>query len=53
MMGIILQSRGLEALLALVAAAWCGIVVWKTIDYIVTTKRNSRERNQRGPDLDA
>lgn len=51
MMGLILQSRALEATLALVAAAWCLLVVWKTIDYIVTTKRNSRERNARtGPD---
>jgi hypothetical protein len=53
MMGIILQSRGLEAAVALAAAAWCGVVVWKTIDYIVTTKRNSREDKQRDPDPDA
>jgi hypothetical protein len=46
MLGIILQSRALEAAVALAAAAWCVVVVWKTIDYIVTTKRNSRERNR-------
>lgn len=47
MMGLILQSRGLEAMLALVSAAFCCVVVWKSIDYIITTKRNSRERNRR------
>ncbi len=47
MMGLILQSRGLEAMLALVSAVACGVVVWKSIDYIITTKRNSRERNRR------
>ncbi|MBW3571676.1 MAG: hypothetical protein KY467_11260 [Gemmatimonadetes bacterium] len=46
MMGVILQSRGLEAAVALAAAAWCVVVVWKAIDYIVTTRRHSRERNQ-------
>jgi hypothetical protein len=52
MMGIILQSRALEAAVALAAAAWCLLVVWKTIDYIVTTKRQSRE-DKRHSDLDA
>ena len=53
MMGLILQSRALEAAVALAAAAWCGVVVWKTIDYIVTTKRASREDKRHDPDLDA
>jgi hypothetical protein len=43
MMGLILQSRALEGAVALAAAAWCGIVVWKSIDYIVTTRRNRRD----------
>jgi hypothetical protein len=43
MMGLILQSRALEGAVALAAAAWCGIVLWKSIDYIVTTRRNRRE----------
>jgi hypothetical protein len=43
MMGLILQSRALEGVAALAAAVWCGIVVWKSIDYIVTTRRNRRE----------
>jgi hypothetical protein len=47
MMGLILQSRAIEAAYALAAAAMCGVVLWKSIDYIVTTKRNSRERNRR------
>jgi len=51
MMGLILQSRALEGAFAVAAAAMCGVVLWKSIDYIVTTKRNSRERNGRtGPD---
>lgn len=49
MMGIILQSRALEAVVALVAAAWCGLVVWKSIDYVITVRRDRREREQ---DLD-
>jgi hypothetical protein len=54
MMGLILQSRALEAAVALAAAAWCVIVAWKSIDYIVTTRRNSREQKQRtGIDPDA
>ena len=53
-MGLILQSRALQAAVALAAAAWCVLVVWKSIDYIVTTRRNSRERNQgSGMDPDA
>lgn len=51
MMGIILQSRGLEAAFALAAAAMCAVVLWKSIDYIVTTRRNSREDKR--SDLDA
>ena len=50
MMGIILQSRALEGAVALAAAAWCGLVVWKSIDYIRTVRRDRREREQ---DLDA
>lgn len=50
MMGIILQSRALEGVLALAAAAWCGLVAWKSIDYIRAVRRDRRERNQ---DLDA
>ena len=53
MLGIILQSRAVEAAVALAAAAWCGVVVWKTIDYIVTTRRASREDKRHDPDLDA
>lgn len=52
MMGIILQSRALEGAVALAAAAWCGVVLWKSIDYIVTTRRNRRE-DKRPSDLDA
>lgn len=54
MMGLILQSRALEAAFTLAAGLMCLVVVWKSIDYIVTTKRNSRERNrQSGIDPDA
>ncbi len=54
MMGLILQSRALEAAVALAAAAWCVVVVWKSIDYIVTIKRQKRERQQElDTDLDA
>jgi hypothetical protein len=45
MMGLILQSRGLEAAVAVAAGAMCLVVVWKSIDYIITTKRNSRDRS--------
>jgi hypothetical protein len=48
MMGLILQSRMLEVTYALAAAAMCVVVAWKSIDYIITTKRNSRDRS--GPD---
>lgn len=50
MMGLILQSHGLNAMLALVSAVACGVVVWKSIDYIITSRRHSRERDRR--DLD-
>jgi hypothetical protein len=53
MMGIILQSRALEAAVALAAAAWCGVVLWKSIDYVVTVRRNRREDKRHDPDLDA
>lgn len=43
MMGLILQSRAIEGAYALAAAAMCLVVVWKSIDYIVTTRRNRRE----------
>lgn len=46
MMGLILQSRGLELTAAAFAALWAGIVLWKSIDYIVTVKRMKRERRQ-------
>lgn len=46
MMGIILQSRALEGAVALAAAAWCVVVVWKSVDYIVTIRRNKRERQR-------
>jgi hypothetical protein len=52
MMGLILQSRALEAGYALAAAAACAVVMWKSIEYIVTTRRNSRERNH-GSDHEA
>lgn len=52
MMGIILQSRAVEAAVALAAAAWCGVVLWKSIDYIVTIRRNRRE-DKRPSDPDA
>lgn len=43
-MGMILQTRGLEAVLAGVAALWSGLVVWKSIDYIITLRRQRAER---------
>jgi len=43
MMGLILQSRALEGAVALAAAAWCALVVWKSIDYIRTVRRNRRD----------
>lgn len=43
MIGLILQSRSIEAAYALAAAAMCAVVAWKSIDYIVTMRRNSRE----------
>jgi hypothetical protein len=49
MIGLILQSRALEAAVALAAAAWAVLVVWKSIDYIITTRRNSRDP---GPEPD-
>jgi hypothetical protein len=52
MMGLILQSRALQAAVALAAAAWCLLVVWKSVDYIATIRRNRRERNGQS-DLDA
>ena len=43
MIGLILQSRGLEAAYALGAAAMCAVVVWKSIDYILTVRRERQE----------
>jgi hypothetical protein len=51
MMGIILQSRALEGAFALAAAAMCAVVLWKSIDYIVTNIRARREDKR--SDLDA
>lgn len=45
MMGLILQSRALEGAVALAAAAWCLVVVWKSIDYVVTARRNRAEHD--------
>lgn len=50
MMGLILQSRAVEAAVALAAAGWCGVVVWKSIDYIVTMRRERREDRPSDPD---
>jgi hypothetical protein len=49
MIGLILQSRALEAAVALAAAAWALLVAWKSIDYIVTMRRNRRDP---GPEPD-
>ncbi|HEX2076653.1 MAG TPA: hypothetical protein VHG08_03060 [Longimicrobium sp.] len=43
-MGLILQVDGLQATAALLAAIWCGVVVWKSIDYIVVMRRQRAER---------
>lgn len=43
MMGLILQSRVPEGAYAVAAAAMCVVVAWKSIDYIVTMRRNRRE----------
>lgn len=48
MTGLILQSRALEAAVALAAGLWALVVVWKSIDYIATTRRNRREDQQSG-----
>ena len=54
MLGLILQSRALEAAYAVAAGLMCVVVAWKSIDYIVTMNRDSRERNrQSGTDPDA
>lgn len=54
MLGLILQSRAVEAAYAVAAGLMCLVVAWKSIDYIVTTRRESRERNRRsGMDPDA
>lgn len=50
---IILQSRALDAAFAVAAGLMCLVVVWKSIDYIVTTRRNIREREHSGTDRDA
>jgi hypothetical protein len=42
-MGLILQTRALEAMVALFAALWCGIVAWKSIDYIRIMRRQRAE----------
>lgn len=42
-MGLILQTRALEAMVALFAALWCGLVAWKSIDYIRITRRQRAE----------
>jgi hypothetical protein len=51
-MGLILQTpSGLEALVAFFAAVWAGIVVWKSIDYIIVMRRQKAEREAgRTPD---
>lgn len=44
-MGLILQTPGgLQIVVALFAALWAGIVVWKSIDYIVVVRRQRAER---------
>ena len=43
MMGLILQSRAVEGAYALAAAAMCLVVVYKSIDYIRTMRRERRE----------
>lgn len=48
MMGLILQSRALEGAVALAAAAFALVVVWKSVDYIVTTLRARREDRRSG-----
>ena len=48
MMGLILQSRGLEAAVALAAGAFALVVAWKSFDYVRTTLRNRREDRQSG-----
>jgi hypothetical protein len=50
MMGLILQSRGLEAAYALGAAAMCAVVAWKSVDYILTMRRERREDRPSDPD---
>lgn len=52
MMGLILQSRALEAAVGLAAAAWCVVVVWKSIDYVVTMRRDKRERQREDAESD-
>lgn len=47
-MGVILQMGGIEALVALAAAVWAGVVVWKAVDYLITVRRDRAER-ERGP----
>lgn len=48
MMGLILQSRALEAAVALAAGLFALVVVWKSFDYVVTTLRNRREDQRSG-----
>ncbi|HEU0299079.1 MAG TPA: hypothetical protein VFR37_06475 [Longimicrobium sp.] len=43
-MGLILLTGALEASVALLAALWAGIVVWKSIDYIIVMRRQRAER---------
>jgi hypothetical protein len=50
MMGLILQSRVLEGAYALAAGAMCLVVAWKSIDYIITMRRNRREDQPFDPD---
>ena len=48
-MGLILQTRAIEATVALLAAVWCGIVAWKSIDYILVMRRQRAERDAGSP----
>ena len=48
MIGLILQSRGLEAAAAVAAGLFALVVVWKSADYVITNLRNRREDRQSG-----